>query len=62
MFKIFGLIVGGILLAASGLYVLSVVGLPTIIFPNLNWAMIGLVMLVGGVASFGTAFVASRVS
>jgi uncharacterized membrane protein HdeD (DUF308 family) len=62
MFKIFGLIVTGILLAASGLYVLSVVGLPTIIFPNLNWAMIGLVMLVGGVASFGTAFVASRVS
>ena len=62
MFKIFGLIVAGILLAASGLYVLSVVGLPTIILPNVNWAMIGLVMLVGGVASFGTAFVASRVS
>jgi uncharacterized membrane protein HdeD (DUF308 family) len=62
MLKIFGLIGMGILLAASGLYVLSVVGLPTIIFPNVNWAMVGLVMLVGGVASFGTAFVASRMN
>ncbi len=62
MFKILGLIVTGVLLAASGLYVLSVVGLPTIILPNVNWAMVGLVMLIGGVASFGTAFVASRMS
>jgi hypothetical protein len=62
MFKIFGLIGMGILLAASGLYVLSVVGLPVIILPNVNWAMVGLAMLVGGVASFGTAFVVSRMN
>lgn len=60
MFKILALMVTGIVLAASGLYVLSVVGLPIIILPNVNWATIGLVLIVGSAASFGTAFIASR--
>ena len=62
MFKVFGLIFAGILLAASGIFVLSTVGLPVIVFPYVNWANVGFVMLVGSAVSFGTAFIASRVN
>ncbi len=60
MYKVFGLIIAGIFLAASGLYLLSTVGFPILIFPNVNWASVGFVLIVGSAASFGTAFVASR--
>jgi len=60
MFKVIGLIFIGIILAASGLYLVSTVGLPIIHFPNVNWASVGVVMIGASVASFGTAFVASR--
>lgn len=62
MFKVFGLIFAGILLAATGLFFLSTVGLPVIQFPYVNWANVGFVMIIGSAVSFGTAFVASRVN
>jgi hypothetical protein len=62
MFRVFGLIVVGIFLAASGIFLLSTVGLPVIQFPYVNWANVGFVMLIGSIASFGTAFIASRIN
>ncbi|HKU50309.1 MAG TPA: hypothetical protein VJP79_10185 [Nitrososphaera sp.] len=62
MFKVFGLIFAGIILAAAGLFLLSTVGLPIIQFPYVNWANVGFVLMVGSAVSFGTAFVASRVN
>jgi hypothetical protein len=62
MFKVFGLMFAGILLAAAGLFALSTFGLPVIEFPYVNWASVGFVLLVGSAVSFGTAFVASRMN
>ncbi|MGH9992721.1 MAG: hypothetical protein ACREBU_05770 [Nitrososphaera sp.] len=59
MYKVIGLIIAGIFLAASGLYLLSAVGF-VLIFPYVNWASVGFVLIVGSVVTFGTAFVASR--
>jgi hypothetical protein len=59
MLKVLGLMVVGILLAAYGLYLVST-GLPIIQLPNVNWGMVGFVLIIGSAASFGTAFVASR--
>ncbi len=60
MFKMLALLVFGILLAASGMYLVTTYGLPVFILPNVNWATIGFVLIVGSAASFGTAFIASR--
>jgi len=49
----------GVLLAAYGLYLVST-GFPIIQLPNVNWGMVGFVLIIGSAASFGTAFVASR--
>lgn len=62
MFKVFGLIFAGILLAAAGLFTLSTVGWPVIQFPYVNWASVGFVLLVGSAVSFGTAFIASKLN
>ena len=62
MFRVFGLIFAGIILAASGLFLLSTVGLPVIVFPYVNWANVGFVMVIGSAVSFGSAFVASRIA
>lgn len=60
MFKILGLIIASILSASSGLYLISIGGFPILQFPNVNWAVIGFVLVVGSAASLGAAFVASR--
>jgi len=59
MLKVLSLMVVGILLAAYGLYLVST-GLPIIQLPNVNWGMVGFVLIIGSAASFGTAFVASK--
>jgi len=61
MFKVFALIVAGIVLASSGVYLVSIGAFPIIQFPNLNWAGVGFVMFVGSAVTFGTAFIASRI-
>jgi hypothetical protein len=60
MYKIMALVVLGTFLAASGLYLISVVGFPIIVFPAVNWAAVGFVMLVGSAVIFGTAFLATK--
>jgi hypothetical protein len=60
MFKVISLIVMGIILATSGLYLASI-GAFMFKLPDVNWAGIGFVMVVGSAVSFGTAFIASRV-
>ena len=62
MFKVFGLIFAGIFLAASGIFLLSTVGLPIIQFPYVNWANVGFVLIIGSAVTFGTAAIASRVN
>jgi len=59
MLKVLSLMVVGILLAAYGLYLVST-GFPMIQLPNVNWGMVGFVLIIGSAASFGTAFVASK--
>jgi hypothetical protein len=62
MFKILGLIVAGILSASFGVYLVSIVGFPVFQLPNVNWAIVGFVLIVASAASFGTAFVVSRLN
>jgi hypothetical protein len=69
MFKIMSLIVGGIVLMAMGVYVLSVADIqfpniqwPHIQWPNVNWVIVGWVVLVGGLVSAGTGVIASRLT
>lgn len=69
MFKVMALIVGGIFLMAFGVYFLSVTEFPPFVFPffsiqlpEVNWAIVGFVVIAGSLASFGTAFVASRMN
>jgi drug/metabolite transporter (DMT)-like permease len=60
MFKMLALLVFGIILAVSGIYLVATFGLPVFTLPNVNWTIVGLVLIVGSAASFGTAFIASR--
>jgi len=60
MLKIMGLIVAGILLAVSGIYLFSIGAFPILQLPSVNWAAVGFVMVVASAVSFGTAFIASR--
>lgn len=69
MFKIMALIVGGIFLMSMGVYALSVSNLqwpvlqwPNIQWPEVNWALVGFVVLVGGLVSVGTGVVMSRIA
>lgn len=57
--KVFGLILAGIFLAASGVFLLSTVHFQ---WPQVEWGNVGFVMIIGSIATFGTAFVASRVN
>lgn len=60
MFKILSLIVAGILSASSGVYLISIIGFPVLQLPNVNWVIVGFVLIVASAVSFGTAFVTSR--
>jgi hypothetical protein len=61
MYKVIALIVAGIVLASSGVYLVSIGAFPILQLPNVNWAGVGFVMVIGSAVTFGTAFIASRV-
>ncbi|WP_148699245.1 hypothetical protein [Candidatus Nitrososphaera evergladensis] len=63
------LIVGGIVLMAVGVYVLSTASIqfpsiqwPQIQWPDVNWVIVGWVVIVGGLVSAGTGVIASRLT
>ena len=62
MFKVIGLIVAGIFLMSFGVYSLMNANWPALQLPNVNWGLVGFVATVGGIAVFGSAFTASRLS
>jgi hypothetical protein len=62
MFKVIGLIVVGLLLMSVGVYSLMNANLPVLQLPNVNWGLVGFVATVGGIAVFGSAFAASKLS
>jgi hypothetical protein len=62
MFKVIGLIVLGIFLMTFGTYFLSIIGLPDLHLPDVNWALVGFVTLIGSVVTFGSAFAVSRLA
>jgi drug/metabolite transporter (DMT)-like permease len=61
MYKVIALIVAGIILASSGVYLVSIGAFPILQLPNVNWAGVGFVMVIGSAVTFGTAFIASRI-
>jgi sulfite exporter TauE/SafE len=64
MFKVIGLIFAGVFLLAFGVYFLSNAELPpfNIHLPDVNWAIVGFVVIAGSLATFGTAFVVARLN
>jgi multisubunit Na+/H+ antiporter MnhG subunit len=62
MFKVIGLIVVGIFLMTLGTYFLSTAQLPVIQLPDVNWALVGFVTLIGSIVTFGSAFAVSRLA
>lgn len=69
MFKVIALIVGAIFLMTLGVYFLANADLQEFVFPffqlpalDVNWQVVGFVTIVGSIAAFGSAFVASRLN
>ncbi|AFU59849.1 hypothetical protein Ngar_c29310 [Candidatus Nitrososphaera gargensis Ga9.2] len=67
MFKVIVLIVGGIFLMTFGIYLLTNMDLSKFALPffqlsDINWKAIGFVTIVGGIAIFGSAAVASKLN
>ena len=64
MFKVIALIVIGIFLMTFGTYFLSIADLPVLQLPDIdvNWAVVGLVAIIGSVVTFGSAFAVSRLA
>jgi hypothetical protein len=62
MFKVIGLIVLGIFLMTFGTYFLSIAELHAIHLPDVDWAVVGFVTLVGSIVTFGSAFAVSRLA
>jgi len=64
MFKVIALIVVGTFLMAFGLHFLLDSGIvfQLLQLPSVNWAVIGVFLLVGSAAVFGSAFVVSKLS
>jgi hypothetical protein len=62
MLKVIGLIVVGIFLMTFGTYFLSIANLPVFQLPDVNWALIGLVTVIGSIVTFGSAFAVSRLA
>lgn len=62
MFKVIGLIVVGIFLMTFGTYFLSIADLPALHLPDVDWAVVGFVTLVGSIVTFGSAFAVSRLA
>ena len=62
MFKIIGLIVLGIFLMTFGTYFLSIANIPVLQLPDVDWALVGFVTIIGSVVTFGSAFAVSRLA
>jgi hypothetical protein len=62
MFKVIGLIVVGIFLMTFGTYFLSIANLSVLHLPDVNWALVGFVTLIGSIVTFGSAFAVSRLA
>jgi hypothetical protein len=62
MLKVIGLIVVGIFLMTFGTYFLSIANLPVFQLPDVNWALVGLVTVIGSIVTFGSAFAVSRLA
>jgi hypothetical protein len=62
MFKVIGLIVVGIFLMTFGTYFLSIANLPVFQLPDVNWALVGFVTIIGSIVTFGSAFAVSRLA
>jgi hypothetical protein len=62
MFKVIGLIVVGIFLMTFGTYFLSIANLPVLQLPDVNWALVGFVTIIGSIVIFGSAFAVSRLA
>ena len=62
MFKVIGLIVVGIFLMTFGTYFLSIANLPVFQLPDVNWALVGFVTIIGSIVTFGSAFAFSRLA
>jgi hypothetical protein len=62
MFKVIGLIVVGIFLMTFGAYFLSIANLPVLQLPDVNWALVGFVTIIGSIVTFGSAFAVSRLA
>lgn len=69
MLKIMALIIDGVFLMAMGAYALSIsniqfpaFALPQIGMPEVNWAIVGFVTIVGGLISTGAGIAASRLA
>ena len=62
MFKVIGLIVVGIFLMTFGTYFLSIANLPVLQLPDVNWALVGFVTIIGSIVTFGSAFAVSRLA
>jgi hypothetical protein len=62
MFKVITLIVVGIFLMTFGTYFISIANLPVLQLPKIdvNWVITGFVMIIGSIATFGSAFAVSR--
>lgn len=62
MFKVIGLMVVGIFLMTFGTYFLSIANLPVLQLPDVNWALVGFVTIIGSIVTFGSAFAVSRLA
>jgi len=68
MIKVIALIICGIFLMSAGIYFLSVAKFPAFVFPffdirlpNVDWGLVGFVIVAGGIASFGSAALAVKI-
>lgn len=69
MIKIMALIMGGVFLMALGAYALSISNIqfpalswPQLSMPEVNWAIVGFVTVIGGLISTGAGIAASRLA
>ena len=69
MIKIVALIIGGVFLMAMGAYALSISNVqfpafawPQVSLPDVNWAIVGFVTIVGGLVSTGAGIAVSRLA
>lgn len=60
MFKVVALMVVAVLLMSFGLYSLSIAEIPALHLPAVNWGLVGVITIVASIATFGSAFIVSK--